>query len=55
MDGPSSNWKLLNELSENQVNSDAELPDVGLCGLHIIHGNFKRGAIATGWHIDNLL
>ena len=58
MDGPSTNWKLLDELSEDWVNSDPELPElinVSLCGLHIIHGAFKRGAIATGWHIDNLL
>ena len=58
MDGPSTNWKLLDELSEDQVNSDPELPElinVSSCGLHIIHGAFKRGAIATGWHIDNLL
>ena len=58
MDGPSTNWKLLDELSEDRVNSYPELPElinVGSCGLHIIHGAFKRGAIATWWHIDNLL
>ena len=58
MDTTSTNWKLLDEMSEDQVNSDPELPElinVGSCGLHIIHGAFKRGAIATGWHIDNLL
>ena len=58
MDGPSTNWKLLDELSEDRVNSDPELPElinVGSCGLHMIHGAFKGGAIATGWHIDNLL
>ena len=55
VDGPSTNWKLLDELSEDRVNSDPELINVGSCELHINHGAFKRGAIATGWHIDNLL
>ena len=58
MDGPSTNWKLLDELSEDRLNSDPALPElinVGSCGLHIIHGTFERGAIATGWHIVNLL
>ena len=58
MDGPSTNWKLYDELSKDRANSDPDLPElinVGSCGLHIIHGAFKRGAVATGWHIDNLL
>ena len=53
MDGPSTSWKLLDRLSEDQVNSDPELINVSSCGLHIIHGAIKTGAIATGWHIDN--
>ena len=52
MDGPSTNWKLLDELSEDRVNSNPELINVCSCGLHIIHGAFKRGAIATGWHVE---
>ena len=35
MDGPSTNWKVLDELSEDQVNSDPELPElinVSSCG-----------------------
>ena len=58
MDEPNTNWKLLDELSENHVNSDPELPELinaSSCGLHIIHGAFKRGAITTEWYIDNLL
>ena len=58
MDGPNINWKLLDELSEDQVNYDPELPElinVSSYGLYIIHEAFKRGAVATGWHIDNLL
>ena len=57
IEGPSTNWKLLDKLSEDQVNSDPELPElinVSSCGLHIIHGVFKREAIATGWHIVNV-
>ena len=43
MDGPSTNWKLYDELSKDRANSDPDLPElinVGSCGLHIIHGAF---------------
>ena len=39
MDRPSTNWKLFDEMSEEQVNSDPELPElinVSSCGLHIV-------------------
>ena len=51
MDRPSTNWKLLDELSEDQVNSDPELPElrnVSSCGLHIIHGAFKEELLQQG-------
>ena len=58
MDGPNTNWKLLDELIKDRTISDPEIPqclNVGSCGLHVVHGAFKTGANATGWHIDNLL
>ena len=58
MDGPHTNWKLFEELTEDRNISDPELPQLintGSCWLHIVHGAFKTGAVATGWHIDNLL
>ena len=32
-----------------------ELFDVGTCGLHIIHGAFKTGMLATSWKLDQFL
>ena len=58
VDCPHTNWKLFEELTEDGNTSDPELPqpiNTGSCGLHIIHGAFKTGAVARGWHIDNLL
>ena len=57
-DGPHTNWKLFEELTEDSNISDQELPrliNTGSCGLHIVHGAFKTGAVATGLHIDNLI
>ena len=51
MDGPHTNWKLFEELTEDRNISDPELPQLintGSCGLHIVHGVFKTGAVATG-------
>ena len=58
MDGPHTNWKLFQELTEDRNISDPELPkliNTGSCGLHIVHGAFKTGAVATEWHIDILV
>ena len=51
MDGPNTNWKLLDELIKDRTISDPEIPqliNVGSCGLHVVHGAFKAGANATG-------
>ena len=56
MDGPHTNWKLFEELTEGRNISDPEIPqliNMDSCGLHIVHGAFKTCAVATGWHIDN--
>jgi len=31
------------------------LLNIGSCGLHIVHGSFKKGVEATGWSIDEFL
>ena len=28
--------------------------NIGSCGLHILHGAFKDGAVASGWQLDRL-
>ena len=58
IDGLHTNWKPFEELTEDRNISDPELPQIintGSYGLHIVHGAFKTGAVATGWHTDNLL
>ena len=58
MDGPHTNWKVLEELVKDRAIFDLEMPqliNVDLCGLHIVHGAFKAGVTVTGWHIDNPL
>ena len=51
MDGPNTNWKLLDQLIKDRTISDPEIPqliNVGSCGLHVVHGAYKAGANATG-------
>ena len=58
MDGPSTNWKFLDQLIKARKDSNSDLPDllnVGSCSLHIVHGAFKTGTQSTGWNLDNVL
>jgi len=56
MDGPNVNWKF-HDLIDSQLNKDkgASLLNIGSCGLHIVHGGFKHGVIASGWSVDEFL
>ena len=38
---------------ESDVNT--ALLNTGSCGLHVLHGAFKKGADATGWRVDQFL
>ena len=56
MDGPSVNWKFLNEVSKRRKDDELHaLIEIGSCGLHIIHGAFKSGAEMTNWNIKQVL
>ena len=58
MDCPHTNWKLFEQLTEDRIISDPELPQhikTSSYGLHVVHGAFKTFPVATGWHIDNPL
>lgn len=56
MDGPNVNvkfHKLIQTEMENDLNTS--LLNVGSCGLHILHGAFKKGADAAQWNLDQFL
>jgi len=57
LDGPSVNWKFLESLQTNLQPdaADAQLLDLGSCGLHVIHGSFQSGHKAAGWTINEAL
>jgi hypothetical protein len=56
MDGPSVNWKLYRTFEENMfLETGAHLINIGSCGLHIIHGAYRKGIESTGWGLPNTL
>lgn len=58
IDGPSTNWKLLELLMQDRLELDPNPPsliNIGSCGLHVVLGAFKHGAIKAGWKIDGVL
>lgn len=56
MDGPSVNWKLYRKFEENiSLETGVHLIDIGSCGLHIVHGAYKKGVESTGWDLSNVL
>jgi len=57
MDGPSANWKFLDELKIDLCTdrSDRELLNMRSCGLHIVHGAFQTGHKARGWNVNSFL
>lgn len=58
MDGPNVNHKFYREYTADRKTMHPEAPDlidIGSCGLHVVHGAFKRGANATGWKMENIL
>ena len=56
MDGPSVNWSFFNKMDRDiKEHQDAQLINIGSCGLHVLHGAFQTGCRETGWKIDNIL
>ena len=53
MDGPSTNWSALDELSLQREGDELPpLENVGSCGLHLLHGAFKTAFQDTDWSLD---
>ena len=56
MDGPSVNLKFLEKVQKDRkANEQPELINIGSCGLHTLHGAFKRGVESTGWNLKQTL
>jgi len=56
MDGPSVNWKFLNNLeSECALETEKNILNCGSCGLHVVHGAFQTGHTKSGWNVNNIL
>ncbi|KAI4829210.1 hypothetical protein KUCAC02_023270 [Chaenocephalus aceratus] len=58
MDGPTVNWKFLRIFQENKSKEDPDAPkliNLGICGLHVVHGSFQTGERETGWKIGDAL
>ncbi len=56
MDGPNVNFKF-QDLIQTELERDVNTVylNVGSCGLHILHGTFKKGADASNWNVDQFL
>ena len=53
MDGPSVNLKFLEKVQKDRKENG--LLNIGSCGLHTLHGAFKRGVESTGWNLKQTL
>ena len=49
MDGPNINWKFYHNLFKERNGEElSDLPNIGSCSLHVVHGSFKKGAKESG-------
>ena len=56
MDGPTTNWCVLDLLDERLVESGfKQTLNIGSCTLHILHGAFRTGMQKTEWGVGKLL
>ena len=56
MGGPSVNWKLYRKFEENMSLETGVHPiNIGSCGLHIVHGAYKKGIESIGWDLSTVL
>jgi hypothetical protein len=56
MDGPNTNWKVLQLLHDNRTEQQyPDIVNIGSCGLHVVHGAFKTGMEATDWSLAKIL
>ena len=56
INGPNMSWNLFSDLQvEVQKNFDKQKLNVGICGLHIVHGAFQNGVTASTWCIEKQL
>ena len=53
MDGPSVNWKFLDDFKTRMRSDGSDIVSIGSCGLHILHGAFKDAFVSTEWNLDD--
>ena len=55
MDGPNTNWNVLNLVSNHLVeNGYKNLIQIDSCSLHAVRGAFQTGATKTGWELNKV-
>ena len=55
MDGPSTNWSVLDKVQERRKEADQPvLENIGSCGLHIISGALQTGVKESSWPLKSL-
>ena len=56
MDGPNTNWNVLNLVNNRLVEKgEKNLLEIGSCSLHTAHGAFQTGVTKTGWELNKVL
>jgi hypothetical protein len=56
MDGPNTNWKVLELLQKHREGEEwPSLLNLGCCSLHVVHGAFQTGVKKTDWELDKIL
>ena len=56
MDGPSTNWNILQLLQEDRKEKEhPTITSIGSRGLHVLHRAFKVGMEAAGWDVGKVL
>ena len=56
MDGPSTNWNVLDLIDEHLVSHGfVKTLNIGSCSLHVLHGAFQTGILASDWEIEKVL
>ena len=56
LNGPNGNLLFLKILAEKRKDEElSQLIDLGKCGLHTVHNNFKHGEKASDWQLKKLM
>ena len=54
MDSPNMNWKFIEVLAEHRKLEDLNFPkllNIGICGIHVVHGEYGTSQNMIGWEV----